>query len=864
MTPKIESTSLWQTAFCTDTPPIEESARCKIISELTSFRSRAEQLVGYIQSSLPDLTIHDISHLDALWEVAGLLAGKDYPINPLEAFVFGGAVLLHDAALCIEAYESGLKGIRSTTAWQDTFNIECTKRNEKSIDSIEKFCDFYAMRMLHAERAAELAGYKWKDPRNEDTTTLISDNTLRNHVGSLIGRIAASHHWNIEEVKDRFKHPLNPPTGYPSNWQIDAIKIACLLRAADAAHFCQDRAPDFLIALKSRSGISAAHWNAQNKITGPALYPGDPRASTIVYTSTQDFPEKESRDWWLAYDTIMLIRGELTNCNTLLKQRSLSSAPAFKIKHIAGEESIERFAEFITPSNWEPCNASIHISNIEALVQNLGGEKLYGATKPEHKLHIVLRELIQNARDSIIALRKIEPEYIGQITIRTEESHNKRYITIEDDGIGMSQSVMTGPFLDFGTSFWTSELVKSEFPGLRSTGYKSIGRFGIGFYSTFMIAANVCVSSKRWNKGDDDVTQVVFPDGISLRPIIKKGKPQHHPRGISTSIRIELKESLDRQLDINKLTLPSGIGGVPDVTTTLDTFISNWTIGLDVPIRIISNKEAPKTIHGGTPTNNPTNFDILSRLSLAKYRPNHSQLVKENISKLAPRMREVGNVKFGVAAIQYQANRGILARGVRTIGGLSAYGVGGDEAFVGYIECEPDSARRGPGDFLASPSIIKDWAQNQLEIFEESNPSDLERAVFGGNLPIFDIDPIDATRVIAITEDNSYKPMSIQDIALYAKTTPILFAESYYDSHIDQYAKLTPIPNAIVIYPVGKGDYISLARNNNVPLKPNSIIGCIYRSIINMNMKMKISEMPFTFESLLGQTKTIAITAHPL
>ncbi|MBA2593659.1 MAG: hypothetical protein M3495_02490 [Pseudomonadota bacterium] len=47
---------------------------------------------------MPGLTVHDITHLDALWRVADQIAGPDYPINPAEAFVLGGAFLLHDAA----------------------------------------------------------------------------------------------------------------------------------------------------------------------------------------------------------------------------------------------------------------------------------------------------------------------------------------------------------------------------------------------------------------------------------------------------------------------------------------------------------------------------------------------------------------------------------------------------------------------------------------------------------------------------------------------------------------------------------------------------------------------------------------------
>jgi hypothetical protein len=72
-------------------------------------RDRAAQLVAEIPQNLRDYTVHDITHLDALWETASLVAGSDYSLNPLEGFVLGGAILLHDAGMALVAYPLGLK-----------------------------------------------------------------------------------------------------------------------------------------------------------------------------------------------------------------------------------------------------------------------------------------------------------------------------------------------------------------------------------------------------------------------------------------------------------------------------------------------------------------------------------------------------------------------------------------------------------------------------------------------------------------------------------------------------------------------------------------------------------------------------------
>ncbi|WHP48962.1 hypothetical protein [Vibrio parahaemolyticus] len=85
------------------------------------------------------------------------------------------------------------------------------------------------------------------------------------------------------------------------------------------------------------------------------------------------------------------------------------------------------------------------------LVKNLGGEQLYG-----DDVIVPLRELIQNASDAVRARRCLEGEDDdwGKVTVRTGEDTKGCYIEVEDNGVGMSVNVLTGAFLDFGTSFW--------------------------------------------------------------------------------------------------------------------------------------------------------------------------------------------------------------------------------------------------------------------------------------------------------------------------------------------------------------------------------------------------------------------------
>src|SRR5271157_750584 len=111
-------TELWKRTLGDETgSDTERSARESLRTVYRDFRDKAEILAARIEADVPDLTDHSVKHLDALWDVASTLA-DGVPLNPLEAFVFGGAVLLHDLANCLAAFPEGLEGLKGP-AWDD-------------------------------------------------------------------------------------------------------------------------------------------------------------------------------------------------------------------------------------------------------------------------------------------------------------------------------------------------------------------------------------------------------------------------------------------------------------------------------------------------------------------------------------------------------------------------------------------------------------------------------------------------------------------------------------------------------------------------------------------------------------------------
>ena len=860
LTDNLTRTGLWKRSLAAQDNDVFEAQRERLRTEFIKFRENTRVLVGRIADVLPELTVHDVTHLDGLWETADLIAGDNYPLNPLEAFVFGGAVLLHDSAMCYEAYTDGRNGVRKTTAWKDAYAIERDREPKSGETERLEAADFSALRTLHASQAVELVNKSWFHPATHEPFYLIDDALLRTHCGHLIGQIASSHHWNIDTLVGRLRDQVNAPSPFPSEWFVDPIKIACLLRCADAAHINQSRAPDFLYALIRRKGLSLQHWQAQNRMAGPANDEGDLSGRTIVYTSTIPFKESDADSWWIAYDAVSLVDTEIRSSNALLKFRGCrQSAPEFKVTRVKGAQSIEDMAGQLRVQGWHPCKAELHVSNVEALIRDLGGENLYGAHSD--KVEVVLRELIQNARDAVVARRclSIESSFKGHISIQINKIDECLWLYMEDDGIGMSYEVLTGPFLDFGSSFWKSTLIQTEFPGLRSSKFRSIGRFGIGFYSTFMIADEVEVISRKWDGGLDDTITLVFKNGITLRPILRKGRVNGIGSGTSTQVRIRLKPGILQ--NESSIKVKPAFVGVPDVYPTLSEYLAAIVSGLDVKVSFKSATFPEAQIHGGNPGNDPNSEELLKQLSFSSRQRDKSYL-SEYIKNNHHRLRVVKNEDrvFGIAAISTIPDTGARMLCLKTFGGLASTVHGRHfSEFIGYLDYKPESAKRDAAKHEAPPETIRAWAMEQMDILKVTTLTDYERCVTAVNVCQFDIDPISIARVL-INNDGVQQFVTFDQLVTIAEKKPIAILKSVIAEHIEPYRYHDRARGMALIQPVANGKYLSLEMDGDIPRNPNSLIGCLYRTIVDRGKNPKWSRNPSVYPGDYGMMDLVTLS----
>jgi heat shock protein 90kDa beta len=127
---------------------------------------------------------------------------------------------------------------------------------------------------------------------------------------------------------------------------------------------------------------------------------------------------------------------------------------------------------------------------------------------------IFLRELISNASDALDKVRFLaltKPDYLAvesklQVQIEFDKAANT--LTVRDTGIGMTMEDMIsnlGTVARSGTTRFMQALKDSGDASSSSGMISQIGQFGVGFYSSFLVADRVQVASKHPDSPDQYV-----------------------------------------------------------------------------------------------------------------------------------------------------------------------------------------------------------------------------------------------------------------------------------------------------------------------------------------------------------------------
>lgn len=714
-------TWLWRSALVDERPDSSRDEQAFFALHLNAMREKANALVARIAADMPGYTVHDASHLDALWETASLVASRDLALNPPEAFVFGGAVLLHDAGMTLAAYPGGLAELKETTAWADAAALHeagSTDRgeHESNAPSEAEVIQITAevLRRLHAEKAAELATRGWRvREADDDHVYLIDDPDLRKFYGPSIGIVAHSHWWPIARVERDLAKILGamPPH---TRLRVDLLKVAVLLRVSDALHLDRRRAPRFARALEQPRGVSALHWTAQERLAFPHV-DGD----AVVFTAGQAFESKDAEAWWLAYDAFALADQELRDADLLLRDAGRGALVARRVKGVGDPGEMARH---VPVDGWRPVETRVRVSDIPKIVETLGGQKLYG-DRPT----VPVRELLQNALDAIQARRRLQSRASdwGSIVVELAERPDGIWLSVEDSGIGMSETVLTGPLLDFGSSLWRSPEIAEEYPGLAARGMEAIGRFGIGFFSVFMLGDEVRVTTRRYDRGEDDALALEFRTGLGSRPILSSARPGTAPLDGGTRVEVRLRHDprsedeivllAKENIENPSIALPYHERDLPPDFPSLANLVERLAPASDVSIDTIEFGRSIRAVSAGDWLMISA-ADLAERVLPAGRQEDRQRRISEEFMRT---ITTTDGQILGRAAI-YPARYTFQYSGALIVGGLRITRV---PHMLGVVSGEVATAARDEGRPRLPRETLSEWAKHQVELVEASDLS---------------------------------------------------------------------------------------------------------------------------------------------
>jgi molecular chaperone HtpG len=200
-----------------------------------------------------------------------------------------------------------------------------------------------------------------------------------------------------------------------------------------------------------------------------------------------------------------------------------------------------------------------------------------------------LRELISNASDALDKLR-IEAFRDKDLVVDTSDLHveidldkDARTLTIRDNGIGMTRAEVVdliGTLAKSGTAELRQQLKDAQNAKNSAVSEELIGQFGIGFYSTFMVADKVELLTHK--AGDSEATQWESSGDGTYTIATVEGAPQ------GTAVTLHLKPA-------------DAEDAIHDYTSEwkIRTLVKKYSDFIAWPIRMEVEQRTPATEDGG-------------------------------------------------------------------------------------------------------------------------------------------------------------------------------------------------------------------------------------------------------------------------
>ena len=192
---------------------------------------------------------------------------------------------------------------------------------------------------------------------------------------------------------------------------------------------------------------------------------------------------------------------------------------------------------------------------------------------------IFLRELISNASDALDKLRLVALATDGvspeDLHIEIAADTEARTLTVRDNGIGMARDEVVALIGTIAKS-GTAEMLRQLKEGAESA--ELIGQFGVGFYSTFMVADKVTLLTRKAGEDEGTRWESAGEGTYTIEPAADA------PQGTSVTVHLRPKDEEDALYDY------ADQWKIKEIVKRYSDFIS-------FPIRMTVGEGEPETLN---------------------------------------------------------------------------------------------------------------------------------------------------------------------------------------------------------------------------------------------------------------------------
>jgi len=467
----------------------------------------SELLLNSIPAYMPEYTLHNLNHCEAILENIDRILPKEVELNIIEVTLLIQAALLHDIGMVVN------KEAAEVLKTKNEFN-EILIEFEKEVSNDEILTEL--IRRNHVKRSIE-----YIDIFKSEASVYKIDFSFKNiDTSDWVKNIILSHEKPVSFLRNESLYPINKLI---DKYSVNVQFLSILLRLGDILDFDIFRTPPFLFHhINPKNKVSISEWRKHLAIEGK------------IYTEREikfDAKCSEARVERLVRNFIEWIEIERRESMSLLNE----STSSYKLK-------LDKPVNLNCRNDGSYLYTDLKLElSYEKVLHILMGTELYET--PD----IFIRELIQNAYDAckyrLELSKKHGEDHTPRIFIRYNSLSN--ILEVEDNGIGIDEEIFRNYLTKIGKSYYKSKKFQSL-----SLSFHPISNFGIGILSSFMVSDTIEIESLRYVSPAEKSIPLNYTLNVNDKFLDQKKSTKST---YGTTIRLHLNDDYSRKLSDNRL-----------------------------------------------------------------------------------------------------------------------------------------------------------------------------------------------------------------------------------------------------------------------------------------------------------------------